>query len=169
MIASGLVRHARPVIVLLTMLTWTPSAWAQQPSANAIAFAKEILEIKGAAGIYQNAIPNIVEQAKNVFLQTNPMLSKDLNDVAAQMRKDLMSSQQEIADQIAKAYASRFSEQELKDMVVFYKTPLGRKMLAEEPQLIEQTMTTVRKWADKLSDEVIGKFRAEMKKKGHDI
>jgi len=169
MIASGLVRHAWPFIVLLTTLTCAPSAWAQQPSANAIATAKEILEIKGAAGLYQNVIPNVVEQAKNVFLQTNPMLSKDLNEVAAQMRKDLASRQKEIADQIAKAYASRFSEQELKDMISFYKTPLGRKMLAEEPQLVEQTMTAVRNWADKLSDEVIGKYRAEMKKKGHDI
>ena len=169
MIASGLVRHAWPVIVLLTMLTCAPSAWAQQPSANAIASAKEILEIKGAPGLYQNVVPNIVEQAKNLFLQTNPMLSKDLNEVAVQVRKDFIPRQQDIADQIAKAYASRFTEQELKDIVIFYKTPLGRKMIAEEPQLVDQTMATIRNWADKLSQEIIGQFRAEMKKKGHDI
>src|SRR5437763_13186100 len=123
MIVSGLVRHAWPVIVLLTMLISASGAWAQQPSANAIASAKEILEIKGAPALYQYVVPNIVEQAKNVFLQTNPMLSKDLNEVAVQMRKEFITRQQDVADQIAKAYASRFTEQELKDMIIFYKTP----------------------------------------------
>jgi len=75
----------------------------------------------------------------------------------------------EILNDVAKLYTTRFTEQELKDALTFYKSPLGRKLLAEEPRVLEQTMKDAQAWADKLSDEVIGKMRAEMRKRGHEI
>ena len=43
----------------------------------------------------------------------------------------------------AKLYAARFTEQELKDMVAFYKSPLGKKMIAQEPQVLDETFNFV--------------------------
>ena len=72
-------------------------------------------------------------------------------------------------NEVAKLYAMRFTEQELKDALAFYKSPLGRKLLAEEPNLLDQSMKNAQTWADKLSEEVIAKMRTEMKKRGHEI
>ena len=55
------------------------------------------------------------------------------------------------------------------EALAFYKTPLGRKMVSEEPKILDQSLKDAKAWADRLSEEVIGMFRAEMKKKGHDI
>ena len=35
---------------------------------------------------------------------------------------------------MAAVYANEFSEQELKDLVAFYKSPLGQKLLLAEPK-----------------------------------
>jgi hypothetical protein len=72
-------------------------------------------------------------------------------------------------NEVAKLYASRFTEQELKDTLAFYKSPLGKKLLVEEPLILDQSMRNAQSWADRLSQEVIGKIRTEMKKRGHDI
>jgi hypothetical protein len=97
------------------------------------------------------------------------MLGKDLNEVAAKLRADLAPRGAEVLTETARLYATRFTEQELKDALAFYKSPLGRKLLTEEPVLADQSMRSAASWADKLSEEVISKMRAEMRKRGHEI
>jgi uncharacterized protein len=145
------------------------AAVAQQPSATAIATAKELITVKGAVALYEPLVRGVIEAAKGVFLQTNPTLGKDLNEVAAKLRTDYAPRGAEVMNDVAKLYASRFTEQELKDALAFYKSPLGRKMVKEEPEILDQSMRNAQNWADRLSEEVINKMRAEMKKRGHDI
>ncbi|MFX5964721.1 DUF2059 domain-containing protein, partial [Acinetobacter baumannii] len=90
----------------------------------ALAAAKEILTLKNAAAMYQAAVPNIVEQTKNALIQSNLNYQKDLGEVAIIVAKNLAGREKEIGDGMAQVYANEFSEQELKDLVTFYKSPL---------------------------------------------
>jgi uncharacterized protein len=144
-------------------------AAAQQPSPTAIATAKEVLTAKGANSLYSPLVSGVIERTKTVLLRSNPMLEKDLNEVATKLHADYAPRSAEILNEVAKLYASRFTEQELKDALNFYKSPLGRKLVVEEPNILDQSMRTAQTWAENLSQEVIAKMRAEMKKRGHDI
>ena len=75
----------------------------------------------------------------------------------------------EIIDAAAKAYAARFTEQDLKDIVTFYKTAAGKKMLQQEPLVLDDTFGFVQQWQGRVSEDVMNRFRAEMKKKGHNL
>ena len=119
--------------------------------------------------IYDPVVNGIVEKAKLIFLRTNPTLGKDLNEIAAKLRAEYSPRIAEVVNETARLYAVRFSEQELKDALSFYKSPLGRKLVAEEPGLAENSMKFASGWADKLAEEVVAKMRAEMKKRGHEI
>jgi uncharacterized protein len=57
----------------------------------------------------------------------------------------------------------------LKDILTFYQSPVGRKVIVEEPKALEASMANAGDWGDKLADDVIAKMRAEMKRRGHDI
>ena len=153
----------------LGLVLSTSMAGAQQPSATTMAAAKELVTVKGLKTLYDPLVTGVIEKAKGMLLQTNPMLGKDLNEVAAKLRADLAPRGAEVVTETARLYALRFTEQELKDTLAFYKSPLGRKMMAEEPAILDQTMRNTQTWANRLSEEVIGKMRAEMKKRGHDI
>jgi uncharacterized protein len=156
-------------IGIAVVLCASIAAAQQQPSPAALAAAKELVTVKGVQGVYEPLIRGVVEKARLVFLQTNPMLGKDLNEVAAKLRNDLSPRTAEGLSETARLYATRFSEQELKDAVTFYKSPLGRKLLAEEPLIADESMRSAASWVEKLSEEVMNKMRAEMKKRGHDI
>ncbi len=145
------------------------AASAQQPSQASVAAATEIIDAKGSMVLFEPLVPGVIEQAKNVFLQSNPHLGKDLNDVATTLRKQLGLRIGNLKIEAAKVYAARFTEQELKDIAAFYKTPLGQKMIEEEPKIVDATLGMAQEWANTLSEEVLGLFRAEMKKKGHTI
>jgi hypothetical protein len=160
----------RVCAIAATLLVTCEYGLAQsKPSAAAIATAKEIVAIKGGDTLFGALIPNVIEQGKAMFEQQNPALSKDLTTVATKLRTELGPRIEEVNDEVAKAYASHFTESELKDMLTFYKSPIGRKMIAEEPKALAQGMNFAQQWAQKFSEEVLVKYRAEMKKMGHDF
>jgi uncharacterized protein len=138
-------------------------------SPAAIAAAKEILTMKNAAAMYANAVPNLVEQTKNVLMQSNLNYQKDLNEVAIIVAKNLAGREKEIGDGMAQVYANEFTEQELKDLVNFYKSPLGQKLLSSEPRAIQFSMSYMNQWAQQFAEVINGQFRAEMKKRGKEI
>ena len=141
----------------------------QQPSPAAVALGRELVEIKGGAGMFDPIIINVIEQTKGNLLQMNPQLSKDLNDVSTQLRNEFTPRRVELIAEAGRLYAVAFTEAELKDMLAFYKAPLGKKMLEREPVVLDQTFTFMQQWAPRVGEEVMNRFRAEMKKKGHNL
>ena len=163
-------------LVLGLALVGSPAS-AQQPAAPplkpaspaAFAAAKEILTMKNAAAMYAAAVPNIVHQTKDQLLQANLNYQKDLNEVAVIVAQQFNGREKELGDGMATIYAGEFSEQELKDLVTFYKSPLGQKLLSTEPKAIQMSMQFMTQWGRTFSETVNAAFRAEMRKRGKEI
>ena len=151
--------------------TLAPPAIAQQkaPTASQINLARELVVIKGAAKVFEAVIPGVIEQGKSTLLAQNPALQKDLNQIGDQLRTEYAPRLNDIVTQFATMYATYFTEQELKELVAFYKTPLGQKVTTQEPEALDRGMRSAQDWAIKFSDEVMVRLRAELKKKGHDF
>jgi len=145
------------------------AARAQAPSPAALAAAKELVSLKGGGAMFDPLIPGVIESAKNQFLPTNPNLAGPLTEVANQLHKEYAPRRAELIDMVAKIYAQHFTEAELKDIVAFYKTPAGKKMLAQEPIAIKQSLDAAQEWANEFSDTVLQRFRTEMQRKGYKL
>ncbi|MCB1414179.1 MAG: DUF2059 domain-containing protein [Xanthobacteraceae bacterium] len=164
------------IVLALSGVPATAQAQQQAPivqikpaSPAAIAAAKELLALKKAQVMYASAVPNIVQRTKDSLLRNNLNYQKDLNDVAVVVVKNLAGKESVIGEQMAKIYASVFTEQELKDLIVFYKSPLGQKLLAEEPKTVAASVSYMSQWAQQFSQQVEEQFRAEMKKRGKPV
>lgn len=144
-------------------------AAAPKSSPAAIAAAKEILAMKNASAMYANAVPGMVEKTKSALIQQNLNYQKDLNEVAPIVAQQLNGREKEIGEGMAQVYASEFTEQELKDLVAFYKSPLGKKLVEAEPKAIGLSMAFMNSWAQNFTETVMGAFRAEMRKRGKEI
>ena len=156
----------------IACLALVQAAQAQQQPSAAVTLstqllATQLLELKGGIGAYDPAIDGVVIHHKGVLLQINPNLAKDINDVEQLVRKESAARREDLHKEIAVGYASAFTEQELKDMIAFYKTPLGKKMIEQEPKAGEQSTKRAQIWIDKYAETVIAKMRAEMRKRGH--
>lgn len=164
LLALAVIGIAKPV------LAQTPApAASQTPSPAAILIAKQILELKGVKKLFDPLVRGVVEKVKDQFMQTNFMWAKDLNAVAAQLEKDYAPRVNDLIDESAKIYASHFTEAELRQILAFYQTPLGRKVIVEEPRALDESMANAGNWGDNLSQEVLVRMRDEMKKRGHDL
>jgi len=167
-IPQALQRLARLPLVAVVLIALVSTAQAQhKPSASEMATANKLIKVTGATDLFDPLIPGVIEQAKTPFLQQNPALQKDLNEIAVQLRKEYEPRFSQLTNQIATLYARRFTEPELKQILTFYESPVGKKLLQQQPQIIDNSMKFAQVWAGKLSDEVIEKMRAELKKRGH--
>jgi uncharacterized protein len=168
-IIQAIKRTSRLAAVAVALVAFGTAAHSQQTSVAAVATAKELVAATKATTIFNPLIAGVVEQAKLLFLQQNPGLAKDLNEIAEKMRTDLAPRFSELNDEMAKLYASHFTEQELKAILVFYKSPVGQKLLQQQPTVVDASMRYAQDWANKLSDQVIAKMREELKKRGHNL
>jgi hypothetical protein len=158
---------ARGTALTMMLIAADPAANGQQPSGAAMATARELITVTGALTLFNPLIAGVVEQAKVLFLQQDPSLTKDLNEIAAQLRTDLQPRFSELTDEVSRLYATSFSDQELKEILTFYKTQSGQKLLTEQSKIVDSSMKFAQDWANKLSDQVIVKMRDELKKRGH--
>jgi len=152
----------------LAWLVMAPAAQAQpQPTAAQVALATQLLELKGSLGAFDRAIEGVIITHRNTLLQINPNLSRDIDAVVQAMRSDTAARRKEIQTEVAAGYASAFNEQELREMLAFYRTPLGKKIIETEPKAGEASMKRAEAWVEKYAEATMAKMRAEMRKRGH--
>ena len=168
-VALGLALGVTPAGAQQAGMAAGSQAAPPKASPAAIAAAKEILTLKNANAMYANAVPGMVQKAMEALVAQNLTMQKDLKEVAPIVAKELAGREKEIGDIMAEVYAGEFTEQELKDLVTFYKSPLGKKLIEAEPKAIGLSMRAMQGWAEQFSETVMAAFRTEMKKRGKDI
>jgi len=139
---------------------------AHAQSAAALALAKEMADIKGTTNIFDPIIVGVIESTRQTLGMGNPNMSRDIDAAAAQMRNEMAARRTELSQVLVRVYTQFFTEAELKEAVAFYKSPLGKKLLVEEPKVAEASMKAADEWSQKFAAEVATKMRAELKKKG---
>lgn len=162
-------RWMRAAIAGAMLFGFAGSAIAADPTPAAIATARKLIDLKGASNMYDPVFVGIILKTKDTLLQTNPMVAKDLDAVALQVRNEFRPRLDQLKDEVAKLYAAQFTEAELNEAYKFYSTPLGMKLIKAEPEVLQESMGYASKWADTLAEEVMAKMRDEMHKRGHDM
>src|SRR5579871_3725977 len=126
-----------PAAGLALALVWiaasspAPAQQVQAPSPSAVQAARDYLAVKGARALYSDAVVGVVERTKTALMQSNINYQKDLNEVALIIAKNLAGRENEIGEGMAQIYARVFTEQELRDLTAFYKTPRSEEHTSE--------------------------------------
>jgi hypothetical protein len=139
------------------------------PSPAQVALAKEIVTLKGGNIMFDPLVPGVIENVKNMLLPTNLNLEKQLNEVSAQLKKQYESKKDDLNNEVARAYAKRFTEQELKDLLAFYRSPLGKKVVVQEPNALDEANRYAQDFANSFTDQIMTQMRIEMKKRGYNL
>ncbi len=140
------------------------------PSPEAMQAANELFDIMGKDAtrpllnqIIVRAWPPI-EQAlrtKQPAITTEQL--RDLRDVYGRLLQDFLTKV--MAEQPA-IYAKHFTAEELREMVNFYRSPVGQKALRELPQVMAETMTQAMPKMQQMDAEVSKAFSTVLQERG---
>ena len=67
----------------------------------------------------------------------------------------------QLEDILAAVYDRHFTADELRQLLAFYRSPIGRKMLSEQPGILRESMAAGQQWGQKVGAEVGEQLAAE--------
>jgi hypothetical protein len=64
-------------------------------------------------------------------------------------------------------YARNFTPDEIRDLAVFYRSPMGQKFIDKMPIVAKQSMEVGQAWGRRLAGELQSRIADELRKRGH--
>ncbi|WP_373056102.1 DUF2059 domain-containing protein [Zunongwangia sp. H14] len=83
-------------------------------------------------------------------IMTEPVVKMIPEENREAFKKELLTSMEDLYAQIAEVYVENFSEAELDEILAFYHTPVGEKMVAITPELTKKGMEIGQQWGMQL-------------------
>jgi hypothetical protein len=146
-----------------------PAALNQNPTPGQLSLARDLVISSGVARSFESLIPQYMDQIRNGLSSTRPEIVNDLNQVLAALKPEFEGQREEMLGIASRVYAQRLSEPDLKDSVAFFKSQAGQAYVAAQPQMLDDLFREMQGWTQRLSEFMVTRIRAEMKKKGHEI
>ena len=131
----------RLMAVLALVMLFTLPAGAQEPSQDStrVAAASELVDV---LELEQSHVPDM-GGAMSGLTASNPM--------AGELAKLMTEFYQEFAPwdkvrpEVVRIYAGVYTESELREMIAFYRTPIGQKMIERTPELTKAMVQVTQK------------------------
>jgi hypothetical protein len=155
-------------LMAVLVCTWPVFAVAGEAPVAERSDVTELLRLSGATDIAKELTPFIARQFMLALQQSNRGLSSRAILVINQVVNQYLSDQaraDELTSELAPIYEKIFSPAEIKELIAFYGSPVGRKLAASLPEITAQSAQVGQAWATKimpgLRSEVLGRLRSE--------
>jgi hypothetical protein len=146
----------------------TPASQPQEVSPEALALARQYLDLTDHGGVYETAIVRAGINTYQQLLPQNPEIAAPLNTAIETVIKSYKDRKGELFDQMARLYALTFDTAELQAIVDFYSSPAGQKLSKANVTLNNSVQRVMTIFSQNLSKEFFAKVRAELKAQGID-
>jgi hypothetical protein len=160
------------ILLRAAMLGWAVAAIAIGPvradeiTPEHLAAALEAVSASNAGRTYDNVLPLISEKVQDQLIRMRPDLYQKITDVVQGVALKLAARRADLNNDVARVWANAFSEDELKAITAFYKSPAGAKFLETGPKVVADSMQSLKGWSDRVGEELLEKSREELKQQG---
>lgn len=141
-------------------------ATAQEISPSQLAAALDVVRSAKASRGFDTILPNLAQEAENRLIAQRPDLHKEIIDAVNAAALKLVSRRADLDNDTARVWAKAFTEDELKTIATFYKTPAGQKFAVVGAKVYSDTLDVVNQWQDRLGDELLQQSQNELKTAG---
>jgi uncharacterized protein len=133
------------------------------PSPEALAAAHELMAVIKPEDRFKVMLPVMMQNLKPAVVQGRPDVEKQYDATMPVLLEKAQKRVDELANTIATVYARNFTAAELRDLIAFYKTPTGQKLLARTTDIAQQSMAA----GQELGRAVVRDVQEEMQTKEH--
>lgn len=154
-------------ILLAVALASMPARAQQtpQPTPTHIQAARELVVLVGSDGTIDRLLPEIVKEIRQQAI-TRPEIAKDLDEVLKGLDPEFKKARDQAVGLMALTYAKYMTEAEIRNVIVFFKTPAGMKYVQVQGDLTDDIVDQISAWSQLASRDMMAKVRVEMQKRG---
>ncbi|GAA0586898.1 DUF2059 domain-containing protein [Rhizomicrobium electricum] len=130
------------------------------PAAK-LAAAKELIQVSGAEQLF-GSVDGLTEAMVAQVKKSAPAIDDDaINHLKAIVKEEFTKAVPGMIEETTKLYARHFSESEMRDMIAFYASPTGKRVVSEMPALMRESM----QMSVQTSNVIIQRFIAYMQER----
>ena len=116
-----------------------------------------MFEVSGSEETFQAAISQMVDLFKQQYSEVD---KKTWNELEKEFKK---TSIEDLVELLIPVYQKYLTLDDLKDLITFYKTPVGQKYAEKTPLIMQESMIIGQQWGIKIGEE----FTRKMQEKGY--
>jgi len=155
------------LLALLAGLASATTARAQDPDPAAVAKAKEVMAAAHSDKMMDQMITLMEKPLSQLIEGANPGRGKEVTDLLHDRVIPAMRERMpEFTDLAARVYAKHFTVEDLDQLIAFYDSPVGKKLLAEQGQMLTEMSQIGQAWGRNVAIEVMRKLAPEFQKRG---
>jgi len=136
----------------------------------ALAAATELVKASGMSKMLETMLPLISDQIIGLMVKVKPELKGQYDVFIREFLKTAMGDgREEVFREIAMLYARKFTADEINDVVAFYKSPTGIRMLELLPEIQAEATKIGQAWGGNVARQTLESLRAKLKEDGHEF
>lgn len=124
-------------------------------SANAQTTSKsqkinQLLELTGSGKVGIQVMNQMMNSFKSSYSKVNEQFWEDFkNEVKAE----------DLEKMIIPIYDKYYTESDIDQLITFYNSPIGKKMIATMPQVMQESMIAGQAWGKQISEKIQAKLK----------
>ncbi|AND68671.1 hypothetical protein ATSB10_12170 [Dyella thiooxydans] len=140
-------QHFIGALAGLLLAAGAPSVMAGQASAKQV---RELMGLFGTDRMFQQ-----------MNAQMAAMMGKQLPCVPASYWNGFLDDQatRELSAKLVPIYQRHFTEQDVRGLLKFYRSPLGKKLLLEQPSIMAEVMQMGRQWGEQRAQAMMAQLQ----------
>ncbi len=138
----------KKLLIVFCLYLGLPGFVAAQ-SNDYLKSVEELLSVSGSGAVLQKIIPSMLSMLKEQI----PIIPDAYwNELEQEITK---TAPAELAIMIVPVYRKYLSQEELNEIIAFYKTPAGQKLATVSPQISAELLSVGQQWGLQLSQKVL--------------
>ncbi len=164
--------------LLVLILTALPARAEAQPiDPSKVQDIKKLLALIRLEEVVMSAAENTLERffpiLKKAMAQNNETVSETvfaiLRGSTLSLVKRQVSAEGGLMDRVVPLYDKHYTQNEIRKLIQFYETPLGKKVSALRPQIAKEGMVVAEEWVNFLEPLLVSALSKKLKEAGYVI
>ena len=147
---------AGALLLTLGIGTGTATAADAPQGGASAASVRELLAATHITAMMQQVMQQMGQQLDAMVKQRLPCLSPS----AVSSALTTPQATQQLIDLVVPIYQHNFTEQDVRGLLVFYRTPLGQKLLKVQPVIMRESMLAGEQWGRQRFERRIGQLKS---------
>ena len=157
------------VFVCLNLLCLIP-AYAQEMTPEKHAEIEKLLEVTGSMKIGQQMSRVMVGQLNNAIRATHPDVPDRVMKAIPEAVNGIIDEHlNEFAQIMIHIYDKYYTEDEIKQLIQFYSSGVGKKSIEQTPTIMQEGMEAGKQWGRSLGPEINKRLVEQFKKENFDL
>ncbi len=154
--------------IMLSSLLAGPTS-AQELSPDLLAVARKYVDLTDKSQVFEVLLIETGIATMRTLVSQNPELTQQVSDAIGEVIKQYSTQKDELFDQFARVYASRFTIEELQEIVAFYESEVGTKLAEQNAVANNELQTVMRVYRNNLNTEFFSRVRAVLRDQGIEL